>query len=38
VLLLLGFLWRVAPGSVGERRAERLLDLVIVGLLARIGK
>jgi AcrR family transcriptional regulator len=38
VLLLLGFLWRIAPGSIGETRAARLLDLVIDGLQARIGK
>ena len=35
VLLLMGFLWRIEPGRVGEARAERLLDLVIDGLQAR---
>jgi len=35
VLLLLGFLWRIEPGSAGEARAGRLLDLVIAGL--RVG-
>jgi AcrR family transcriptional regulator len=35
VLLLMGFLWRIAPGRAGEARAERLLDLVIDGLQAR---
>ncbi|MGW6744124.1 TetR/AcrR family transcriptional regulator [Streptomyces sp. NPDC055025] len=32
VLLVLGFLWRVAPGEEGEARAARLLDLVVDGL------
>jgi AcrR family transcriptional regulator len=35
VLLVLGFLWRIAPGAAGEARAARLLDLVIRGLRAR---
>jgi AcrR family transcriptional regulator len=35
VLLLMGFLWRIAPSRAGEARAERLLDLVIDGLQAR---
>ncbi len=32
VLLLLGFLWRIAPGAAGEARADRLIDLVMRGL------
>jgi len=32
VLLLMGFLWRVAPSESGHRQAERILDLVIESL------
>lgn len=32
VLLLMGFLWRVAPGKAGGHQAERILDIVILGL------
>ncbi len=32
VLLLMGFLWRVAPGDAGEQQARRVLDLAICGL------
>jgi AcrR family transcriptional regulator len=32
VLLLMGFLWSVAPGDAGDRQARRLLDLAISGL------
>jgi AcrR family transcriptional regulator len=32
VLLLMGFLWRVAPGDAGEQQARRVLDLAIRGL------
>jgi AcrR family transcriptional regulator len=32
VLLLMGFLWSVAPGDAGEQQARRLLDLAIYGL------
>ena len=38
VLLLLGFLWRIAPGQVGEARGKRLLGFVIDGLQAGIGR
>jgi AcrR family transcriptional regulator len=32
VLLLMGFLWRVGPGDVGEQQAQHVLDLAIRGL------
>jgi AcrR family transcriptional regulator len=32
ILLLMGFLWRVAPGESGRQQAERVLDLVIQNL------
>ncbi len=34
VLLLLGFLWRIDPGSDADARAARLLDLIVAGLEA----
>ncbi len=34
VLLLLGFLWRIDPGSDADARAARLLDLIVDGLKA----
>jgi len=37
ILLLMGFLWRVAPCAGGEARAGRLVDLVIDGLRTRTG-
>ena len=33
ILLLMGFLWRVGPGEPGAHQAERILDIVIDGLL-----
>jgi len=35
VLLQMGVLWRIPPGPGAEARAERLLNLIIDGLLAR---
>jgi AcrR family transcriptional regulator len=35
VLLIMGFLWHLDPGSDGEARAGRLLDLVMDGLRAK---
>jgi AcrR family transcriptional regulator len=32
VLLLMGFLWSVAPSDAGEQQARRLLDLAVHGL------
>jgi len=32
VLLLLGLLWRIPPGSAGEAQTQRLLELVFRGL------
>jgi AcrR family transcriptional regulator len=32
VLLLMGFMWRVADSATGRRQADRLMDLVIEGL------
>jgi AcrR family transcriptional regulator len=32
LLLMLGFLWRVTPDAAGQKRADRLLDLVLEGL------
>jgi hypothetical protein len=32
VLLLMGFLWTVAPGDTGQQQARRVLDLAIRGL------
>ncbi len=32
ILLLLGFLWRLPAGEVGEARGERLIELIIHGL------
>jgi AcrR family transcriptional regulator len=32
VLLLMGFLWSVAPGDAGDQQARRLLDVAIHGL------
>jgi AcrR family transcriptional regulator len=32
VLLLMGFLWRVAPNEAGEEQGRRLLDLAISGM------
>jgi len=34
VLLMVGFLWRLEPGTLGEVRAARMLDLVMDGLRA----
>jgi AcrR family transcriptional regulator len=34
VLLMMGFLWRVGHGETGLRQAERILEMVIVGLAA----
>lgn len=34
LLLLMGFLWRIAPGPDAEARAARLLDLVMAGMRA----
>jgi AcrR family transcriptional regulator len=34
-LLLISFLWRIAPETGGEVRAARMLDLVMAGVLAR---
>jgi hypothetical protein len=31
-VLVMGFLWRVAPGESGRRQAERILDMVIENL------
>lgn len=35
LLLLLGFLWRIKPGTSGKDRAERLLSVLIDGLRSR---
>jgi AcrR family transcriptional regulator len=35
VLLMMGFLWRTPPGEEGGRQAERMMDMVLVGLAAR---
>jgi AcrR family transcriptional regulator len=35
VLLLMGFMWRVADGAAGRRQADRMMELVIEGLRPR---
>ncbi|MFJ4467065.1 TetR/AcrR family transcriptional regulator [Streptomyces sp. NPDC089424] len=35
VLLVMGFLWRVAPGEDGAEQADRIMELVIDGLRPR---
>ncbi|OZA92298.1 MAG: TetR family transcriptional regulator [Azorhizobium sp. 39-67-5] len=32
VLLLMGFLWRIPPGTERETQSQRMMDLVLVGL------
>lgn len=38
VLLLMGFMWRVAPDADGLAQAERLMEMTIAGLRARAGR
>lgn len=35
VLLLMGFLWRVPPGTEGRAQAERIMDDILRGLAAK---
>jgi hypothetical protein len=35
VLLLMGFMWRVADSAAGRRQADRMMELVIEGLRPR---
>ncbi|MBS7586617.1 TetR/AcrR family transcriptional regulator [Ancylobacter defluvii] len=37
ILLLMGFLWRIAPGPEAGRQAERMMDLVLDGLASPKG-
>ena len=38
VLLLMGFMWRVAPDTEGLAQAERLMEMTITGLRPRPGQ